>query len=439
MFEYRLDNFYSLPAIPPGVLLFLAFVPLFWLTPVRWIRAALILSSIALALICWPPSYCLTLAAAVMYGWLVVWVCRSLTAPPAPDATAGSATGSTNQSLIAFAWIAVHAWYVPALIWPALRWLPYELPYEPVIDVAKFGGEARIYYWVAWLGLAYTGIRSLHVAVDVCRGTITRIRFTDYLAFILFPLALRMGPIMRYQDFATQIDSWRDRITLRNVGIGLGRILLGLARIGLMVYLFDNVAQHGIWKTPEQLGRLVVFANLALLPFTLYLWISGYIDIAVGLGRMIGFVLPENFRYPFRSTSIREFWKRWHITMGAWFFDYIYIPLGGNRRHVFLNYLATFGYCALWHGLFRSYYAWAISQAVGIYVNRSWHQYWTDQRDRHTPLYTTLRRYRLVGGWLSFILSWALTITYQLMTIALFMDEGYSGRRCFGYLLGLYP
>jgi len=421
VFVYRLDGYYNVPAIPVGVLGFLLFVPVFWLLPRRWIRAGIITTSIAFAVLTWPTEWCVTFGLAVLYGYGVVAICQH-------RVRSGGANRPAGRRWVLFVWGAVHLAYIPALIWPKFPWLPY----EPVL-------KDRPYYWVAWLGLMFLVARVVHVAVDVCHAKIPRVRFVDYLTYVLFAPTLRIGPIMRFGELMPQLETWRDRLTPRDVGLGLARVFRGLIELGVMLFIMKNLMEHAFWGTPERFSPWVVLRTAAAAPFFMYMWMAGYASIAIGLGRMMGFVVPENFGRPWLATSIREFWKRWHITMGSWLFDYIYIPLGGNRRHVFVNYLVTFLYCALWHGLIGSFYVWALSQIVGLYVNRRWHLYWSGQREAETRLYDALRRRGLVGGWFSRVLAWGLTTAYQILTIAIVMDESYAGVRWIGYLLGLYP
>jgi D-alanyl-lipoteichoic acid acyltransferase DltB (MBOAT superfamily) len=420
MLTYRLGGFYNLPAIPFGVLAYLLFIPLFWILPVRWVRAAVIATSIALAVLTWPLQWCLTLCVAVGYGYALIAFCQARTRRLAPG-------DAPSQVLVISVWLAVHVAYLPALIWPEFGWLPD----EPAMAIHH-------YYWVAWLGMAYLALRVLHVAIDVCHGKIERVSLADYLAYILFAPVFRMGPIMRYQDFIAQLQVWPGQRTRRNLGVGLFRIVLGLARLGVMGLLMTRVVDSHFMEAPQLFSRATVLGFALLLPIALYMWIGGYIDVAVGLGRTMGFVVPENFHWPLRSTSVREFWKRWHITLGGWAFEYIYIPLGGNRKKVFLNYLATFFYIALWHGLVASYVVCCVSQAPALYINRRWRLYWLARRESHGPLYESLRRVGLVGGRFSISLGWSLTIGFELLALAIFMDEVYAGRRWVGYLLGLY-
>jgi len=417
---------YNLPAIPFGVVGLVVLVPVFWALPRRWIRAGLITSSLSYSLLTWPIAWCATLFGAVLYGYAVVATCQHW-AGRGP-CSGGESAGTRARGTTVFAWLAIHLAYVPVLIWPQPPWLPRDA-----------AGEIHPYYWVQWFGMGYVALRSLHIAVDVSRGRVAGVRFSDYLAYMLFPPTVRMGPIIRFQDFMGQLEAWPAQRTGRQAVIGLGRIVVGLVRLGLMFFVVSAAMEHDFWRTPQHFSRLVVFRSAVLAPFFLYLWMSGYVDLAIGVGRMMGFVVPENFRGPWRSDSLREFWKRWHITLGAWLFDYVYIPLGGNRRHVLINYLVTFLYCAAWHGLVGSYFAWALTQAVGLYVNRAWCRYWSDHRERQTAIYRKLREWRWVGGHVSRRLSGCLTVAYQILTLAIFMDEKYAGVRWIGYLLGLYP
>jgi len=419
MFSFRVDEYNAL-AVPFGVVFLLPFVPVFWLLPPRWLRAGIIVMSVALAVLTWPWQWCVTLGLVVLYGYLIIAVCQARAGPADRDPEA-------SKSWVRFAWSAVLIAYVPALIWPKFQWLPA----EPAV-------VQHPYYWVAWLGLAYLSIRILHVAIDVVHGKLTRVRFVDYVAYAIFAPILRMGPIMRFGDFVSQLETWPQRLTRRDVGIGLARIALGLLRMGLMLFLMNEVIADGFRESPQHFGWSVVLISAAVSPFTIYLWVCGYADIAIGLGRMMGFVIPENYVWPWQSTDIRAFWRRLHMTMGSWLFEYVYIPLGGNRRHVFVNYLVTFVLCAVWHGFIVSYFVWGSAQAVGLYVNRLWRQYWTAQREAQTRMYRMLLRCHLVGGRLSRVLGWALTCGYAMLTISIFMDERYAGARWLGYLLGLY-
>src|SRR4029078_12136352 len=140
----------------------------------------------------------------------------------------------------------------------------------------------------------------------------------------------------RYPDFAGQLE--REPRAHREVRAAILRFVTGFVRLGALGLLAQHASTQRLFNDPGSLSAWRFLASLYATPLGIYLWISAYVDFAVGMGRLMGFTVPENFNYPWISTSIANFWRRWHMTMGAWLRDYIYIPLGGNRRHVFFNY-----------------------------------------------------------------------------------------------------
>ena len=195
-----------------------------------------------------------------------------------------------------------------------------------------------------------------------------------------------------------------------------------------MLVLMDKFPFENLFNNPQAMSLSHMLPLLYAAPLSIYLWFSGYIDMSIGIGRLMGFSVPENFDYPWRATSIADFWRRWHITLGAWMRDYMYIPLGGNRRHVSLNYILIFLFVALWHGTYTSYICWGLSQGVGMAIWRYWSRHWQQQRQDGSRLYTALARARLVNSPLNTALCWLLTFNYQIITIAWFMDENHELR-----------
>lgn len=322
------------------------------------------------------------------------------------------------------AWLVLLAWYFGTMLWVKTPWFPGTNELRP-----------DWYGLVNTLGPGYMMIRLIHLLLDVCNGKISSVRFIDYLTYVLFAPTFRMGPVIRYQEFLPQLDTWRDRISVKNVLMGLVRIATGLLRLGLLVAISKVCITDEGWKHPETLTRGWVLLTTMAVAFTLYLWTSGYSDVAIGLGRMIGFVIPENFTGPWLSSSLREYWKRYHNTMSSVLFEYIYIPMGGSRKHVLLNYYVTFLFCGLWHSATWNQPLWALTQALGLYVNRRWHLFWTAQAEGNSSTYQTLRRYHLAGGRVSFALAWALTTLYQAFTFSLLLEPKYPLKRWVGFLL----
>ena len=214
------------------------------------------------------------------------------------------------------------------------------------------------------VGISFYTFQCLSYTIDVYRGNMppqkNPISFGAYVA--LFP-QLIAGPIVRYVDVARELDSRKS--TWQDISLGLRRFLVGL---GKKVILADNFAL--LMKLFRESGQpSVLFYWMYAIAFTLniYFDFSGYSDMAIGLGRILGFHFIENFDYPYLSKSISEFWRRWHMSLGSWFRDYVYIPLGGNRvsrsRWVF-NILVVWMLTGLWHGAAWNFVLWGLLFAV---------------------------------------------------------------------------
>ena len=180
------------------------------------------------------------------------------------------------------------------------------------------------------------------------------------LYIVLFP-KLIAGPIVQYNEIHAQIFSKR-RMTIERVRLGLSQFLTGLAK---KVLIANNIAilADKVYESPDiaDLPPLVVLIGVLAYTLQIYFDFSGYSQMAIGIGNLLGFDLPQNFDYPYISRSIKEFWRRWHITLGRWFRDYVYIPLGGNRggvRATYRNLLIVFLLTGLWHGASWNFVLW---------------------------------------------------------------------------------
>ena len=221
------------------------------------------------------------------------------------------------------------------------------------------------------VGISFYTFQCLSYTVDVYRGTVppqkNPVSFGAYVA--LFP-QLIAGPIVRYADVAAELDS-REH-SWENVALGLRRFLVGL---GKKVILADNLALLAK-LCRESAAPSVASAWLYAIAFMLniYFDFSGYSDMAIGLGRIFGFHFPENFNYPYLSKSVTEFWRRWHMSLGGWFRDYVYIPLGGNRvgrlRWV-RNILIVWMLPGLWHGAAWNFVLWGLLFAVLLLAEKA--------------------------------------------------------------------
>ena len=221
------------------------------------------------------------------------------------------------------------------------------------------------------VGISFYTFQCLSYTIDVYRGKVppqkNPISFGAYVA--LFP-QLIAGPIVRYADVARELDSrvhsWED------AGLGLRRFIIGLAKKAILA---DNFAL--LAKLYRDSGSpSVAFAWMYAIAFTLniYFDFSGYSDMAIGLGRIFGFHFTENFNYPYMSQSVTEFWRRWHISLGSWFRDYVYIPVGGNRvsrgRWV-CNILTVWMLTGLWHGAAWNFVLWGLLFAALLLLEKA--------------------------------------------------------------------
>lgn len=210
------------------------------------------------------------------------------------------------------------------------------------------------------IGISFYTFQALSYVIDVYRGDVKAqrswINFAMYIS--LFP-QLIAGPIVRYADVEEQIAT--RKLSCENICRGIRRFTLGL---GKKVLLANQIGV--LWDTISAMENLSVLgAWLGAIAFSLQIYFdfSAYSDMAIGLGKMFGFTFTENFRYPYQSQSITEFWRRWHITLGTWFREYVYIPLGGNRKgrwHLVLNLLIVWSLTGLWHGANWQFLLWGL-------------------------------------------------------------------------------
>ncbi len=222
------------------------------------------------------------------------------------------------------------------------------------------------------IGISFYTFQSMSYSIDMyMRNIKVQKSLINYISYVsLFPQIVA-GPIVRYQDVADEID--HRSITTSKVSQGIGIFLLGL---GKKVLIANNIG--ALWTTVKatdisQLSTLTAWLGILAFTFQIYFDFSGYSDMAVGLGKMLGFEFPQNFNYPYLSRSVSEFWRRWHITLGTWFRCYVYIPLGGNRKGkltTLRNLLIVWLLTGLWHGASWNFIVWGLYFGVLIIMER---------------------------------------------------------------------
>ena len=296
-------------------------------------------------------------------------------------------------ALFAGCWISFYALprrFRPAVLafWGAAFYLIYTGPFLGVVLVLTFLAFFKRVAWIAGLaivallvyfkaptasilvplGYSYLAFELLHVVIERRRGRIESLSLSDLLAFVFFAPTRIAGPIKRYPAFVAAIRDAEPSSAA--VYAGLLRILLGLSKKFFLADIFAQTVAEAAWVSSTKHAWVIVFA------FSLQIWLdfSAYSDIAIGLGRMLGITLPENFRAPYLAKNIREFWERWHITLSQWVRDYVFVPAGRSLfqtrlRRVpvviaVISYLVTFVIVGAWHGLTPSFLLWGVYHGV---------------------------------------------------------------------------
>ena len=216
------------------------------------------------------------------------------------------------------------------------------------------------------LGISFYTFQAMSYPVDVYRGRVAIqknvILFGTYIS--LFP-QLIAGPIVRYSEIESQLGQFH--YSSHQMADGIQRFVIGLSKKVLIANNIGMIWDH--YASSLSSGVSLVGAWLGVVAFTLQIYFdfSGYSDMAIGLGKMLGFEFPENFRFPYMSKTVTEFWRRWHITLGAWFRDYVYIPLGGNRKGLsrqLFNIFLVWALTGFWHGASWNFVIWGLYYAL---------------------------------------------------------------------------
>ena len=209
------------------------------------------------------------------------------------------------------------------------------------------------------IGISFYTFQSISYLIDVYRyDSPAQRRFSNLLLYIsMFP-QLIAGPIVRYDTVASEIE---DReVTADDIAEGLYRFMLGLGKKVIIANQISAVADQLLGQLSEQTTSIGAATGLIAFALQIYFDFSGYSDMAIGIGRCLGFHFKENFDHPYCCTSITDFWRRWHMSLGSFFRDYVYIPMGGNRRHQSLNILVVWFLTGLWHGASWNFVIWGM-------------------------------------------------------------------------------
>ncbi len=294
------------------------------------------------------------------------------------------------------------------------------------------------------IGSAYLIVRMLHYFAEIKRGTLPpeERRLADFLAWVCYGGNLMQGPIERYPAFIAALRSAPSQRRLRHVPAAFARIALGIGKsVITTLYFVPTLHQLGYDANGLYYGRPQEITSYALLYFgvflqifSLYLEFSGYCDISAGCARLWGYRQIENFQMPWLATSLRDFWRRWHISLSAILRDYIYIPLGGNRRHVTLNLCLTFAICGIWHRPLLQLALWGVVMGLMLSLNQHWAN-WMNRLDAAPAGAAAALRRAWLRLWpLPQVCAWLITQHAFVFSLLIFFG-GRGGWRVFWELI----
>ena len=248
------------------------------------------------------------------------------------------------------------------------------------------------------VGISFYTFQSVSYIIDVYKGRVAPTRtWLEYAFFLSFFPALVAGPIVRADYFLPQIDR-NHHATRKEVYMGLWLIILGIVKKAIIA---DYIAQYNdlIFQTPGGYSGFETLMGIIGYTMQIYCDFSGYSDMATGIALIMGFKLAQNFNFPYKSQNLTDFWRRWHISLSTWLRDYVYIPLGGNRKgtaRTYLNNFATMLIGGLWHGAAWKFVFWGAMHGAGLAVHKA-----------SKPWLT-----RLGNGYAVRVLSWAVTMAF---------------------------
>lgn len=236
---------------------------------------------------------------------------------------------------------------------------------------AIFGSSFDLLNIALPIGISFYTFQAMSYTIDVYRNDVrVQKNLIDFGMYITMFPQLIAGPIVRYADVQDQLA---DRsVTTADFSEGVMRFVVGLGKKVLLANQMGAVWSE-IYALGGDVSALMAWTGAIAYTFQIYFDFSGYSDMAIGLGRMFGFKFPENFRYPYQSVSITDFWRRWHITLSTWFKEYLYIPLGGNRRGLArqaLNLLIVWSLTGFWHGAGWNFVMWGLYYFVILFIEK---------------------------------------------------------------------
>lgn len=268
------------------------------------------------------------------------------------------------------------------------------------------------------IGISFYTFQAISYTVDVYRGRYTeRASLLEYFFYLTFFPLLMAGPITRAEVLLPQVRSTHPPVNEKLLWTGLWLIIVGLVKKAVVA---DYLSQFNDWVFDDPLMYSGIENVMAAVGYTVQIYcdFSGYSDMSIGLAALMGFELKENFRFPFQSTSVGEFWHRWHISLSTWFRDYVYIPLGGNRcglLRTYFNNLFTMIVAGIWHGSTLMFAIWGALHGVALVIQKMFGSAFDAIFAKPQSLHTS-SAWRIITT----PLSWMLTMTFIVCSFVLF-------------------
>ena len=233
-----------------------------------------------------------------------------------------------------------------------------------------FGTSFDLPHFALPIGISFYTFQTISYTVDVYRNEVKVQRsFIKFLMYVSLYSQLVAGPIVRYAHIAHEIDNRKEKLS--DISWGISRFCIGLFK----KVVIANIAAELVTKYMEaditSLSTGGAWLGLIMFAIQIYFDFSGYSDMAIGIGRMFGFHFHENFNYPYTATSITDFWRRWHMSLGSFFRDYVYIPMGGNKKNIYFNLFIVWFLTGLWHGASWNFIFWGLYFFIFIALEKA--------------------------------------------------------------------
>ncbi|MDR2526693.1 MAG: hypothetical protein LBC92_02355 [Rickettsiales bacterium] len=250
---------------------------------------------------------------------------------------------------------------------------------------------SKYYGIIAPIGISFITFRLISYICDIYYNkNKAQYNLFNFIQYVMFFPQVISGPIMRYGDFNSQLQG--RKIVFDDVIIGVKKFIFGFAKKVIIADKLGLVVDKIFKLQTTEYGSFIAWVGILFYSMQLYYDFSGYCDMAIGFGKILGFNTPENFNYPYISKSITEFWRRWHITLGSWFKDYLYIPLGGNRVskiRMYFNLWIVFLATGIWHGNTLNFLIWGVIHGVFIVIEKATNL----NKDKNNKILTAIQHF----------------------------------------------